>query len=190
MSPARPRGVPDVALAAPLRAALTAATYSYDAVGDLLGTTAQLALARNETTPALRRTTHGSPLETLVRLFLLQTEVDRADADRALPGLVDALVAGGMLVASGGEVRALLDCRPYADDDRDWWVVSDLTPGLDGQLDPRRAPTTCSESAPPRRPWPSSPSANRSPGRWTSAPAAGCRPCTSPGTPTRWSPPT
>ena len=36
--------------------------------------------------------------------------------------------------ASGGEVRALLDCRPYADDDHDWWVVSDLTPGLDGQL--------------------------------------------------------
>jgi hypothetical protein len=134
MSPAHPAGVPDAALAPALRAALTAATYSYDAVGDLLGTTAQLALARNETTPALRRTTHGSPLETLVRLFLLQTEVDRAHADQALPGLVDALVQGGMLVASGGEVRALLDCRPYADDDRDWWVVSDLTPGLDGQL--------------------------------------------------------
>ena len=31
------------------------------------------------------------------------------------------------------EVRALLDCRPYADDEHDWWVVSDLTPGLDGQ---------------------------------------------------------
>ena len=134
MSPAQPTGVPDVALAPALRDALTAATYTYDAVGDLLGTTAQLALARNETTPALRRTTHGSPLETLVRLFLLQTEVDRAHADRALPGLVDALVRGGMLVASGGEVRALLDCRPYADDDHDWWVVSDLTPGLDGQL--------------------------------------------------------
>jgi hypothetical protein len=133
MSSARAAGVPDAVLAAALREALAAATYSYDAVGDLLGTTAQLALARNETTPALRRTTNGSPLETLVRLFLLQTDVDRASADQALPGLVDALVGSGMLVASGGEVRALLDCRPYADDDRDWWVVSDLTPGLDGQ---------------------------------------------------------
>ncbi len=27
---------------------------------------------------------------------------------------------------------ALVDCRPYADDDRDLWVLSDLTPGLDG----------------------------------------------------------
>src|SRR4051812_4869408 len=134
MSSAHPGGVPGVAVAPALRSALAAATYTYDAVGDLLGTTAQLALARNETTPALRRTTQGSPLETLVRLFLLQTEVDRAHADLALPGLVESLVEGGMLVASGGEVRALLDCRPYADDDRDWWVVSDLTPGLDGQL--------------------------------------------------------
>src|SRR6478735_10306901 len=106
MSSAHPAGVPDVALAPALRRALAAATYTYDAVGDLLGTTAQLALARNETTPALRRTTLGSPLETLVRLFLLQTEVDRAAADRALPALVDPLVAGGMLVGSGGEVRA------------------------------------------------------------------------------------
>src|SRR6478736_8109927 len=103
-------GVPDVALAPALRRALASASYTYDAVGDLLGTTAQLALARNETTPALRRTTGGSPLETLVRLFLLQTEVDRPDADRALPGLVDALVGGGLLVASGGQVRAMLDC--------------------------------------------------------------------------------
>ena len=126
-------GVPAVDLAPALREALAAATYTFDAVGDLLGTTGQLALARNETTPALRRTTGGSPLETLVRLFLLQTEVDRAEADRALPGLVDPLAAGGLLVGSGGEVRALLDCRPYADDDHDWWVVSDLTPGLDGQ---------------------------------------------------------
>src|SRR4029079_13102755 len=28
---------------------------------------------------------------------------------------------------------AALDCRPYADEDHDWWVVSDLTPALDGQ---------------------------------------------------------
>ena len=37
-----------------------------------------------------------------------------------------------MLEASGGEVRALVDVRPYADEGRDWWVLSDLTPGLDG----------------------------------------------------------
>ena len=25
-----------------------------------------------------------------------------------------------------------MDCRPYATEERDLWVVSDLTPGLDG----------------------------------------------------------
>jgi Methyltransferase small domain len=116
-----------------LRDALTAAGFTVGAVQDLLGQRAHDALHRNETTPALRRTTGGSPLETLARLFLLQTTVSRADAERALPGLVDMLHGDGFLEVGGDEVRALLDCRPYADDDRDWWVVSDLTPGLDGR---------------------------------------------------------
>jgi len=119
-----------------LRRALVAADFTHDAVAERLGTTAHAALGRNETTPALRRTTDGSPLATLTRLFLLQAPVDREAADRALPTLVDGLVAEGFLAASGGEVRALLDCRPYADDDRDLWVLSDLTPGLDGPPGP------------------------------------------------------
>ena len=39
--------------------------------------------------PRLRRTTSASPLDTLVRLFLLQAPVARDDAERALPGLVE-----------------------------------------------------------------------------------------------------
>jgi methylase of polypeptide subunit release factors len=134
MATALPTGVPDPHLAPRLRDALATAGFTYDAVGALLGADAHEALHRNETTPALRRTTDASPLATLVRLFLLQTDVAAATADVALAGLVEPLVGAGMLLASGGEVRALLDCRPYADDDHDWWVVSDLTPGLDGQV--------------------------------------------------------
>ena len=119
-----------------LRPALQAADFTFDAVADLLGPRAHEALGRNETTPALRRTGHGegagSPLATLTRLFLLQTAVHTEDAERALPGLVAELEHAGFVRTSGGEVRALLDVRPYATDDRDLWVVSDLTPGLDG----------------------------------------------------------
>ena len=121
---------PDVV--ARLREALRTAGYGYDAVAALLGQTAHAALSRNETTPGLRATRGGSPLETLVRLWLLQAPVDRDAADRALPGLVDALAGAGLLHASGGQVRAAVDVRPYADEDRAWWVLSDLTPGLDG----------------------------------------------------------
>jgi SAM-dependent methyltransferase len=115
-----------------LAAALRAVDYTYDAVADLLGATAHAALSRNETNPGLRRTGDGSPLATLTRIWPLQSGVPVADAERALPGLVEPLCAAGLLERSGGEVRALLDLRPYADEQRTWWLVSDLTPGLDG----------------------------------------------------------
>jgi methylase of polypeptide subunit release factors len=115
-----------------LRDALSAGGFGYDAVAALLGPTAHAALGRNETTPGLRATRGGSPLETLVRLWPLQAPVGAEHADRALPGLVEPLAAAGFLDRSGGEVRARVDVRPYADDGRDWWVLSDLTPGLDG----------------------------------------------------------
>lgn len=122
-----------VALAAPLREALLAADFTYDAVSELLGPQAHEALSRNETTPGVRRTTDGSPLSTLARLFLLQTAVPAADAERALPGgIVDRMVNAGALVQSVGEVAARLDVRPYATEEGDLWVVSDLTPGLNG----------------------------------------------------------
>ena len=118
--------------AADLRKALRAAGYTVDGVAELLGPTAQAALARNETAPARRRTGDGSPLATLIRLFLLQMPVSDSDAERALPQLVDPLCEAGLLKRSGSEVIALLDCRPYGTEAGDLWVVSDLTPGLDG----------------------------------------------------------
>ncbi len=121
---------------APLRDALHTADFTYDRVAESIGEDAHRALGRNETLPALRRTTSGGPLDTLVRLFLLQATVSREDADRALPGLVDRLCNAGLLEQSVSEVAARMDCRPYAAAeaglDRDLWVVSDLTPGLDG----------------------------------------------------------
>ena len=45
------------------------------------------------------------------------------------------MAAEGLLERTVGEVAARLDVRPYAADDAtapDLWVVSDLTPGLDG----------------------------------------------------------
>ena len=126
----------DLDFAGPLRDALLAADFTYDRVAEAIGDEAHRALGRNETLPARRRTTSGGPLDTLVRLFLLQTPVSRDDADRALPGLVDRLCNAGLLEQSVSEVAARTDCRPYATSeaglDRDLWVVSDLTPGLDG----------------------------------------------------------
>jgi Methyltransferase small domain len=119
-------------LASDLRSAVLAADFTYDAVAEALGPQAHAALGRNETTPGLRATSGGSPLETLTRLFLLQVPVPLEQAERALPGLVDRMAVEGIVEQSVGEVAARLDVRPYATDDGDLWVVSDLTPGLDG----------------------------------------------------------
>ncbi len=119
-------------LVARLRSALLDASFDYDGVAGVLGPVAHAALSRNETTPGIRATSGGSPLETLTRLWPLQSAVELAAAEAALPGLVDPLCNAGVLERSVGSVRARVDVRPYADDDRDWWVVSDLTPGLDG----------------------------------------------------------
>jgi hypothetical protein len=101
------------------------------AVVELLGEDAHRALMRNETTPGRRASADGSPLSTLTRLFALQLPVRLHDVGPVLP--VDALVGAGLLARSGDEVRALVDVRAYGDEDHDWWVVCDLTPGLDGE---------------------------------------------------------
>ncbi|WP_399087686.1 methyltransferase [Streptomyces sp. BBFR2] len=107
-----------------LREALLAAGFTADGLLELLGAPAYAALARSETVPALRATRGDSPLETLVRLFLLQRPVARARAEAALP-VADCL-ADGWLVADGDAVRAQVDVRPYGGPEgQDWWVVSD-----------------------------------------------------------------
>jgi methylase of polypeptide subunit release factors len=119
-------------LASRLREALDAAGFTFDGVSTVLGTTAHAALSRNETLPGLRATRGGTPVETLARLWLLQATVPASRVEQALPGLLDPLCNAGMLERSVGEVRARIDVRPYATDDLDLWVASDLTPGLDG----------------------------------------------------------
>ncbi len=115
-----------------LRDVLVTADFTYEGVAEVLGPRAHEALMRNETTPGRQRTGGGTPIETLIRLFLLQTTVPIGDVERALPGLLDRLAVEGILEQSIGEVRARLDVRPYASDTAQLWVVSDLTPGLDG----------------------------------------------------------
>ena len=65
LSPLPSADRPDVA--ARLREAMLAASFTADGLLDLLGAPAYAALARSETVPALRATRGDAPLETLVR---------------------------------------------------------------------------------------------------------------------------
>ncbi|MEU5888167.1 class I SAM-dependent methyltransferase [Streptomyces sp. NPDC047461] len=115
---------PDVA--ARLRDALLGASFTADGLLELLGAPAYAALARGETVPALRATRGDTPLEVLVRLFLLQQPVLHARVAGVLP--VDACLESGWLVRAGSdEVAAAVDVRPYGGPDgEDWFIVSDL----------------------------------------------------------------
>ncbi|MGW0547284.1 DUF7059 domain-containing protein [Streptomyces altiplanensis] len=119
-----------------LREALLAADFTADGLLELLGAPAYAALARSETVPALRATRGDSPLETLVRLFLLQQPVPAARAGAALP--LEQCLADGWLVREGvadGDdgVRATVDVRPYGGEEgQDWFIVSDLGRAVGG----------------------------------------------------------
>ncbi|MEE1756830.1 class I SAM-dependent methyltransferase [Streptomyces sp. SP18CS02] len=115
--------VPD--RAARLRDALLAADFTADGLLELLGAPAYAALARSETVPALRTTRGDSPLDTLVRLFLLQRPVSPERARAALP--LDEAIADGWLTEADGGIRATVDVRPYGGPEgQDWFIVSDL----------------------------------------------------------------
>ncbi|MFC9649605.1 methyltransferase [Streptomyces sp. NPDC056937] len=117
-----------------LRAALLAADFTADGLLDLLGAPAYAALARSETVPALRATPGDTPLETLVRLFLLQRPVPGERAAAALP--LDEALADGWVTQDGDDgddVHATVDVRPYSGPEgQDWFIVSDLGRAVGG----------------------------------------------------------
>ncbi|MET7679049.1 class I SAM-dependent methyltransferase [Streptomyces sp. NPDC005423] len=115
-------------VAARLRDALLAASFTADGLLELLDAPAYAALARSETVPALRATRGDTPLETLVRLFLLQQPVPHARVEGVLP-LAECLESGWLVPAgdAGTDVAATVDVRPYGGPGgEDWFIVSDL----------------------------------------------------------------
>jgi hypothetical protein len=176
---------PDVT--ARLREALLGAAFTADGLLELLGAPAYAALSRSETVPALRATRGDTPLETLVRLFLLQQPVPHARVADVLP--VDACLESGWLTRTGGdEVAATVDVRPYGGSDgEDWFIVSDLgcavggAGGIGSQAEGVVLGVGGDGSAHGEAP--ASPCALPSPPPSTSAPVPASRPCTPPGTP-------
>lgn len=132
-----------------LRDHLIAADYRLDPVLARLGTAGQDGLTRNSTIPALVALGDADdPQATLIRLFVLGRPVPRPAAAAAAP--LDDLLARGLVAVRGETVHPLVDIRPYGFDipdqgvgsgsvgSFDGWVVSDPTPGLDGDRRPTR----------------------------------------------------
>jgi methylase of polypeptide subunit release factors len=110
-----------------LRDAVAGADFTPDGVAALLGPAASDALGRGDVVPALRATRGGSPLGTLVRLFVCGATEGEIPVSAALAPLpLGSALAAGLVERVPGGIRAGLDLRPYGDDLGTWWVFSDL----------------------------------------------------------------
>ena len=112
--------------------------FTADAVLEVLGLPAWRALARNETTPGFLATAGDSKLELLTRLFSLQGTVTSAAARAVFGDVFESLLEARILGLNNDAVSALVEIRPYGDETHDWWVLSDLTPGMNGVPSPVR----------------------------------------------------
>ena len=114
-----------------LRADLSAADFTVDALDALWGTDAAAALHRGNRLPATRALDTVTPLGTVATLFVLGLPVPAADAEAAFPalGLAEA-VELGLVARAGDSITPLLDLRPYSLADAagvgSWWIASDL----------------------------------------------------------------
>jgi len=123
-----PRGTVDEF--AGLRADILEAGYTVAGLDDLLGPSAGGALAGGQRMPADRLTRDSAePAAVLLRLFVLglSVEVERFAGVLPRTGLAGLVAMGLVHVTSSGQVVGLCDLRPYADEQHDWWVASDLT---------------------------------------------------------------
>lgn len=127
-------------LIAALRQDLRSAGYTVEGVEEVLGPVAAAALHREHTVPAFARLLGNStPVAVLTWLFALGQDTERGVLDQALPtvgaaGLLElGLVRPGPEYLGGGWVAAAVDLRPYGEEERTWWVCSDLSELATGQ---------------------------------------------------------
>lgn len=114
-----------------LRATLERADFSTTGVRELLGEHFLGFLAGSEVPALLRRTEAGTPLCSLVRLFLAGTPVDRRSAETALaPLALEEAVGAGLVTDDGDRVRGRVRLRPYEADGHQFVVASDAWPAV------------------------------------------------------------
>ncbi len=111
-----------------LRACLLSAEYTLDEVTRRLGAEGLGGLERNSAVPALRiLRTASDPQADFIRLWLLAQPLTEATVRTLMP-MVDELCEARLLTKEQGWIRALVEIKPYGDDQVSGWICSDQTP--------------------------------------------------------------
>src|SRR5262245_39418079 len=104
-----PFDFPDPEDYARVRSVFERAGYTDEHISEALRTEGLTAVGVKRLPPLLRRTAGGTPLETLIRLFILGVTLEREVVQRALvPMDVEHWVDLGLLEAAGEGVRAAI----------------------------------------------------------------------------------
>jgi precorrin-6B methylase 2 len=97
-----------------IRDVLAAANFDDEHVVGVLGLGVPITLGDKKLAPMLRRTSGATPLETLIRVFILDYPVDLAAARRALaPMTPEQWAKIGLLTLEGDSIRATVQIRCY-----------------------------------------------------------------------------
>jgi SAM-dependent methyltransferase len=108
-----------------LRAVLSTAGFTPEGILDTIGVTDSASIRESDTLLLMRRTRGGSPLETLIRLFLMEMSVDADDLRRAVaPMTVEEWVGIGLVGIAGGSAAARFRLSPWQD-----MVIASDSPG-------------------------------------------------------------
>ncbi len=124
-----------------LRNQLVTIDYTVDAVLGRIGEVGQAGLHRNSTMAAdVMLDGAMDPLATAIRLFILQQRLPADLARSAFEQAWQDLLAAKIVSVDGDLAQAAVELRPYGseDDGATGWLLSDLTPGLDGDVSPIR----------------------------------------------------
>jgi SAM-dependent methyltransferase len=92
------------------------ANYTDKGVAEVLDLDNARAFSGRDVPYLLDLTSHGTPLETLIRLFLMGVPVDEASAGRAvLPMKLEEWIEAGFLAAEDGAIVGEVELLPYQD---------------------------------------------------------------------------
>lgn len=170
-------GTVNPALVSRLRSDLRTARFAVDTLEALWGEQAASALFRGQRVPALRELARRESIgreagrmpdaaASLALLFMFGMPQPRGEVAAALPALgVDGGIELGLVEIEGGQVRALIDLRPYDFTDTGgsghWWIASDLGE-VSSDCMPRSAitPRVSASTSPPA--WPHTTGSRRS----------------------------
>jgi methylase of polypeptide subunit release factors len=104
---------PDPSFAPAVRRVLDAAGYDEQNIGERLGTGSSVVVAPRDRPRLLRCTREGTPLDALIRLFLLGADVDEDATRRAIaPTQLATWCDAGLLASSQGRVSAQFTLTP------------------------------------------------------------------------------